>query len=233
MIEGGDQQLAPPPPPGDPEAPGNPWERRDELGYGAGLLESLKLFVVSPSAAYEQTRKRGDFLSPLLFSVIIGWFGAIIGQIWQFLLQGSILNMMPADLREQVAFYMATTPLSLAISMILTPIFLIIGLFLWSLVHHVSLMLVGALGRSESGFEGTFRVNGYAYVVQLAAIVPFLGWLITFVWYVALQTIGASRIHDTTPGRALVGALLPLIVCCLCFGLFFTMFWAVLASAFQ
>lgn len=233
MIEGGDQHFAPPPPPAGAGGPGNPWEQRSTLGYGAALLENLKLFITSPSSGYEQTVKRGDFLSPLLFSVIVGWFGAIIGQIWQFLLQGTMLTMMPADLRDQLSLYMATTPVSLAISLVLTPIFLVIGLFIWSLIHHVSLMLVGALSESDAGFEGTFRVNGYAYVAQLAAVVPLIGWLISFVWYIALQTIGAARIHDTTPGRALVGALLPLVICCFCFGLFFAIFWALLASAFQ
>lgn len=233
MIDNGDRRFAPPPPPDEPHAAGNPWEQRSTLGYGAALLENLKLFVVNPAAAYDVTLRRGDFLSPLLFAVIVGWFGALIGQIWQFLLQGSMLEMMPSELRDQLSLYMATTPISLAISMILTPVFLVVGLFIWSLIHHVSLMLVGALGESDSGFEGTFRVNSYAYVVQLAAIVPLLGWLITFVWYVVLQTIGAARIHRTTPGRALIGALLPLIACCLCVGLSILMFSAMLAAAFQ
>lgn len=234
MIENGDQQFAPPPPPdGLHGADGNPWERRAILGYGAGLLESIKLFVTSPGAAYEQTKKRGDFVSPLLFSVIIGWFGAILGQIWQFLFQDAMMSMFPPDMRDQLSLYMATTPLSLAISMLLTPIFLIIGLFIWSLVHHLSLMLVGALSESDSGFEGTYRVNGYAYVVQLAAIVPFVGWLISGFWYIALMTIGAARIHQTTTNRALVAALLPFVACCACVALLIFIVGWVLASAFQ
>lgn len=232
MIDSADSSLAPPPPPAA-GGQGNPWERRASLGYGAGLLESIKLFIVSPSAAYEQTLKRGDFLSPLLFAVIVGWFGAILGQIWQFFFQGSLLNLIPPDVRDQVVPFLSTTPIELVISMILTPIFLVIGLFIWSLLFHLSLLLVGALGVSESGFEGTFRVNGYAYVVQLAAVVPFIGWIIGLVWFVALQTIGAARIHDTTPGRAFVGAVLPLFVCCVCFGLIAVMFGALVASAFQ
>lgn len=233
MIEAGDQRFAPPPPPEGPRGGGNPWERRSVLGYGAALLENIKLFVTSPSDAYQQTLRRGDFVSPLLFGVVVGWFGAILGQIWQFLFQDMMLNMFPPEVRDQLSLYMATTPLSLAIGMILTPFFLAIGMFIWSLIHHVSLMLVGALSQSDSGFEGTFRVNGYAYVVQLAAVVPFVGWLISGAWYIALQTIGASRIHETTTGRALLGALLPFVVCCACLLLFLIAGWAMLASAFR
>ncbi len=233
MIEPGHQQFTPPPPPGDAPGGGNPWEQRGRLGYGAGLLGSIKLFVASPSAAYAQTLKKGDFLSPLLFAVIVGWFGAIVGQIWQFLFQGSLVGALPPEVREQLMPFMAATPASLVISMVMTPVFLMIGLFIWSLIHHLSLMLVGALNQSDSGFEGTFRVNGYAYVVQLAAIVPLAGWLISIVWYIALQTIGASRIHQTTTGKALAGALLPLVACCVCLVVAMFMFWALLASAFR
>ncbi len=233
MIEPGEHQFTPPPPPGAGPGAGNPWEQRQQVGYGAGLLASIKLFITSPGAAYALTLERGDFFSPLLFAVIVGWFGAVIGQIWQFAFQGSVAGLLPPDIREQFLLYMATTPLSLAINLILTPVFLAIILFIWSLVHHLSLMLVGALERSESGFEGTFRVNGYAYVVQLAAIVPLLGPLLSIPWYIALLTIGAARLHRTSTGRALTGALLPLVACCVCGGLFMLMIWALAASAFR
>lgn len=222
-----------PPPPPSAGGRGNPWERRQALGYGVGLIETIRLFVTSPTKAYEQTLKQGDFLSPLLFSVIVGWFGSIIGQIWQFLLQGWLLSMVPPEMEAQLRLYMSTSPGELAISMVLTPVFLMIILFVWSLVHHASLLLVGALDESESGFEGTYRVNGYAYVAHLAAILPFLGWLVSIAWYVALLTIGATRIHGTTSGRALVAALLPLVVCCACCGLVAVAIGTLLASAFQ
>ena len=227
---------APPPPPAPPavaESAGNPWERRGELGFGAGLIEALKLFVLNPSHAYEQTLKRGDFFSPLLFGVLVGWFGAILGQVWQLLFQSSILSAFPIDTRDQIASYFVTTPMMLAVSMVLTPIFLTIGLFLWSGVHHLSLLLVGALDGSESGFEGTFRVNSYGYSAQIAAIVPLIGGFIAIFWFIALQVIGATRIHGTTTGKAVAGALLPLVACCLCFGAIFVLGWAMVAAAFS
>ncbi len=228
--------AAPPPPPSPPappaaeERPGNPWERRSELGFGGGLLAAIQLFVTNPSGAFEQTHRRGDFWSPLLFGVLVGWFGSILGQVWQLVFQGSMLSFFPADMRDELAAYFVTTPLMLAVGMVLTPIFLTIGLFLWSCVHHVSLLLVGALNESDAGFEGTFRVNSYGYVVQLAAVVPILGWLISIVWFIVMQTIGATRIHRTTTGKAFVGAVLPLLVCCACAGLMFFLFWAMIAG---
>jgi hypothetical protein len=213
-------------------ATGNPWERRGEIGFGAGLIESVRLFVTNPGLAYEQTLRRGDFWSPLLFGLLIGWFGAIIGQIWQLVFQSSILSMFPIEGRDQLAAFFVTTPVMLAVSMFLTPVFMTIGLFLWSAIHHLSLLLVGALNESEAGFEGTFRVNCYGYTAQLAAIVPLFGGFLVVAWYVALQTIGAARIHGTTTGRALLGALLPLAVCCVCLGAIVVLAWAMIAAAF-
>ncbi len=232
MNEPGGFAVSPPAPPEEPRSPGNPWERRSEIGFGAGLIEGLKLFVTNPGLAYEQTLKRGDFLGPLLFGLLIGWFGAILGQIWQLLFQSSILGLFPVDARDQIATYFVTTPMMLVLSMVLTPVFLTIGLFVWSGIHHVSLMLVGALSESESGFEGTFRVNCYGYTAQIAAVVPLIGGFVAIFWFIALQVIGATRIHGTTTGRALVGALLPLGVCCVCFGTLFFLAWAMIAAAF-
>lgn len=238
MNEFGEDQLStpPPPPPSGPEdsgSSGNPWEQRDRLGFGGGLLANIKLFITSPAAAYEQTRRRGDFISPLLFAIIVGWFGALLGQIWQFLFQGTMMGFLPPEIRDQMAMYAVSGPAMLAVNMVLTPLYLAIGLFIGSAVHHFCLMLVGALSKSDAGYEGTFRVNGYAFVAQLAQIIPLVGWLISIVWFVALQVIGATRMHNTTTGRALFAALIPWIVCCACFGIFFAIMGAALMSSFQ
>lgn len=238
MNEFGDDQLsAPPPPPMDPgvggSESGNPWEQRDRLGFGGALLEAIKMFALRPGEAYDRTRRSGDFLSPLLFAVIVGWFGALLGQVWQFMFQGTMMSFMPPEIRDQVAFYSTGGPAMLAVNLVLAPFFLAVVLFIGSGIHHFCLMLVGALSQSESGFEGTFRVNSYAMVTQLAQIVPILGGLVGFVWFVVLQVIGATRLHRTTSGRALFAALIPWILCCACFGIFFAMVGAAAMSSFD
>lgn len=221
MNEPGDSTFAPPPPPPtppqEPVVEGNPWERRDQLGFGGGLIEALKLFILDPARGFDQTRRQGDFASPLLFAIIIGWIGALIGQIWQFLFQGSMLNWMPPEIRDQMAFYMAGSVFGLIVSIIVYPIFILIGLFIWSAVFHVCLMLVGGLNHSKSGFEGSFRAVSYSTVAQLAQLLPIVGGFISIIWSIVLVTIGGSSLHDTSRGRALAAALIPLFVCCVCF----------------
>jgi hypothetical protein len=195
---------------------GNPWEQRDQLGFGGALLEAIKLFATNPSEGFARTRLQGDYVGPMLFAIIIGWFCALISSIWSFLFQGSMLGFLPPEMRDQLALFMAGSAAGLLIQMILWPIFIVIGLFIGSAILHVCLMIVGGLGQSKSGFEGTFRVVSFSSVGQLAQVVPVVGGLLSMVWLVALLTIGGSSLHDTSRGRALAAALIPLVICCLC-----------------
>ena len=232
MNEPGDPTTVPPLPEA-PAAEGNPWEQRDRLGFGGGLVDALKMFFLSPTEAFDRTRRQGDYGSPILFAVIVGWIGALVGQIWQFLFQGSILNMMPPEIRDQMAFYMASSGFGLIVSILVYPVIILIGLFVWSAVLHVCLMIVGGLNQSKSGFEGTLRVVGYSSVAQLAQVVPFVGGMISIVWSIALATIGASSLHDTSRGRALTAVLIPLFVCCVCAVFGMMMMFGAIASLDQ
>ena len=92
------------------------------------------------------------------------------------------------------------------------------------------LMLLGALEQSRFGYEGTLRALAYANTAQLAAVVPLVGWLIGMVWTLVLLVIGFEVLHDTTQGRALAAALIPLLVCCLCGALLVIVFGAAIAG---
>ena len=200
---------------------GNPWERRTELGFGTGLIETVKLFITQPTAAFAQTRERGDFASPLIFGVLVAWAAAIVGEIWRVIFGTSMLAMFGGShLGEQLAPMLALSGVGLVFQIILAPIFIFIALFIWSGILHLSVLLVGAAKQSPSGFEGTFRAVSYSAVAQLAQIIPFVGGLIAFVWGIILLVIGLVRMHKTTQGRSLAAVLLPMVLCCVLVGLF-------------
>ena len=206
---------APPEPPAAPGAVGNPWERRATLGTANGFVAALKLFVTSPSEAFAQTIKQGDFGSPLLFAIIVGWIGIAIGQIWETLMGASILSVLPAEIRNQVPFVMGSAG-SFLFNVIFAPVFIIIGIFIWSAILHLCLIVVGGLGQSRAGFEGSFRVISYSMVAQLANLVPIVGGMICLVWSLVLAVIGVREIHQTDQGKAVLAVLIPVILCCAC-----------------
>lgn len=223
--------TAPPPDPPGPSGPqGNPWERRSALGTANGLIEALKLFVTSPTEAFSQTFRKGDFGSPLLFAIIVGWIGLAIGQIWETLMGASVLSMLPPEVRSQIPF-VAGSAGGFLISVVFAPVYIIIGLFIWSAIVHLCLIIVGGLEKSIAGFEGSFRVVSYAAVAQLANLVPIAGGMICFVWTLFLAVIGLREIHQTPQGKAVIAVLLPVALCCACLGMLMVVAGAGIMSA--
>lgn len=203
---------------------GNPWERRAQLGFGTGLIETVKLFITRPTEAFAQTRERGDFASPLIFGVLVAWAAAIVGEVWRMIFGTSMLAMFGGShLGEQLAPLMAMTGVGLVIQIIFAPIFIFIALFIWSGILHLSVLIVGGAKSSTSGFEGTFRTVSYSAVAQLGQIIPFVGGLIAFVWGIVLLVIGLVRMHHTSQGRAITAVLLPIVLCCVLVGLIISM----------
>jgi hypothetical protein len=211
----GDLPGPPSEPPGTEDRAGNPWERRSTLGIANAFIEAVKQFALSPGEAFSQTVKRGDFGSPLLFAIIVGWIGIAVGQIWELLMGASILSMMPPEMRGYLPFA-AGSATGFLISVVFAPVWIIVGLFLWGAILHLCLVIVGGLGGSQAGFEGSFRVVAYSTVAQLANLVPIVGAWICVVWSIILTVIGVQKVHATSQGKAVVVVLIPIALCCAC-----------------
>jgi hypothetical protein len=233
MNEAAELQTPPPPPPeGGGEVAGNPWERREALGLASAFIENLKLFIVSPSEAFAQTRRRGDLASPLLFAIVVGWFSAVISQLWGTLLGASMLTMFPGEMQDQFGAMAAGSAVSFVIYALLAPIFILVALFIWSALLHLCLVLVGGLKESTAGFEGTVRVVSYSSVAQLANLVPFVGGILGLVWTIVLGVIGFTTLHRSSQGQAIAAILIPVLICCVCIAMFLAVAGASLMGLF-
>lgn len=220
MSEPGESLPTAPPPPPPPDEPtdhqGNPWERRDSLGFGNGLIEAIKLFVTSPKEAFGQTRLSGDYVAPWLFAIILGWVGVLVGQIWSLLFGASITSMFPPEMQRTMGAQLAGSGFGIVATAVLAPIFITIGIFIWAAIIHLCLVIVGGLEASRSGFEGTFRVTSYGSVAQLANLIPVVGGIIGFFWSLVLVVIGIEKMHGTSQNKAILAVLVPMILCCVC-----------------
>ena len=205
-----------PPPPPPPYVPppaisgGLPWETQ-ALGPQP-FLDTALLFIKDPAQAWRLTRETGDYVRPLLFGVIVGWVGLVFRALWGTIFGAGLTSMIPA----QYAGLTRVGGGSLIVQAFLGPLFVACGLFIAAAIIHVSFMVVGALTSSKSQFEGTFRLLCYASVANAANVVPLLGGLVAGVWAAYLVVVGAQQLHKTTQGKALIGILLPTIVCCVC-----------------
>jgi len=200
------------PPPVMPSGPGLAWETQ-AIGPES-FLDTAKLFITAPDQAWARTRETGDYTRPLLFGLIIAWVGAIFNAVWGTMFGAGLMKMLPAQYSRFGAMGMGGR--GLIANIILAPIFILCGLFIGSAIFHVSFMIVGALTNSKSQFEGTFRVVSYSSIAHIAYVIPFVGGFVALVWRIYLMMLGVQQLHKANQGKALMGILLPIVLCCGC-----------------
>lgn len=194
-----------------------PWDRRSELGFVTAMVDTVKLLVTEPKAAFARVRMDGDYLGAFLFALILGWIMALVAQVWSLLLSplmtfggyGDALGMS-AELGLLGALG------QLGIVLVFYPFALVFGLFISAGIYHLILLLIGGLGQSEAGFEGTFKVVCYGQVATLGHLIPIVGALINLAIVVVLAVIGLEQIHRCTTVQAVAAVLIPFFLCCVC-----------------
>ncbi len=210
--------AGPPPPPGgqvpptQPPAASLPWED-PQVPFLDALVETVKLFIMRPEEAYRRMAPSGPLGRPILYAVILGWIGTAAGQLYGLALRGMSMSFLPGMSNMKGLELPMAAVLGIVV---LASVFIIIGLFIWSLIVHLFLMIAGG---AQRGFDTTFRALAYAATAQLAQVVPMCGGLVGTVWSIILQIIGVAEAHGTSRGKAALAVLLPLALCCVCVGI--------------
>jgi hypothetical protein len=151
---------------------------------------------------------------PILYGVLLGWLGALVQFLWSLLFQGSLLALIGSlEGMEKVVPAMALGTLGGLVAVALTPVVVLIVIFVWSAIVHLFLMVAGG---ANHGFAVTLRVVCYAYTSQVAQLLPVFGDMVALLWGLALSVLGLAQAHGTAMGRALAAILLPLALCCIC-----------------
>jgi hypothetical protein len=233
--------VPPPPPPQSPYAPplagGTPppggerlpWEERDRLGFVEALIQTIRLLVTDPSNAFSRLRADGDLTSPILFGLILSWAGVLLSQVWQ-LMFGGLLGSMMSGMEGLEGAFGPSGAGGIIGTLFVWPVIFVVFLFISAGILHLCLMIVGATADSPTGFEGTLKVVSYSQVAGVASIVPLVGGFLFAIWALILEVIGSALVHRTTQGRALMGVLIPVLVCCTCGILVAVLFGAMIAA---
>ncbi|MEL7061033.1 MAG: YIP1 family protein [Acidobacteriota bacterium] len=229
--------YAPPPVGGGSQVPAThleplPWDRRRELGFGQALIETIKMIATEPQQSMARLRSDGDYVGPLLFAVLVTWIPVIIAQLWSTLFQGAMMGSMGSGTNE-LAGMMGGTVIFLIVYVFAWPFILAFGIAIGTGMYHLSLMVVGATSASPTGIEGTFKALCYSQVASIALVIPLLGQLIAFVGQMVLTFFGFREAHETTSVKAILGLLMPLILCCLCIVAMSMMFGAAMMQGFN
>jgi hypothetical protein len=206
--------AAPPPQIGaaatsEPAAPrsGLPWDERQTKGLFNAFIETLQIVLSRPAAAFTAMKREGGLGEPLLYAIIGGTFGGVFAVTYNFALR----SFAPFGDRHGALTHLFGG-LGWIFLLVLTPLLVVVGMFVASAILHVCLMIVGG---AKQSFETTFRVVCFAEgSASPLLVIPFCGGLITGIWKVVLYCIGLARSHETDTGRAVIAVFLPLIVCC-------------------
>ena len=186
---------------------GLPWDERQTKGFFNAFVETLMMVLGKPTVAFTVMKREGGLGEPLLYAVIGGTFGGVFAVTYNFALRsfGSFGD-------RHGAMEHLFGGIGWIFLLVLTPLFVAIGMFVVSAILHVCLMIVNG---AKQSFETTFRVVCFAEgSASPLLVIPFCGGFIVGIWKIVLYCIGLARAHETETVRAVIAVLLPLIVCC-------------------
>ncbi|MEW5693711.1 MAG: YIP1 family protein [Candidatus Hydrogenedentota bacterium] len=193
-----------------------PWED-PSLDIWQRCIETIKGVLFQPASTFAKISPQTGIGKSLLFAVIFGTIGNVFATIYQLVLQsfsmlGPFFGTRP-DIKESVLGFIAM-PIVLVLFIIISPLLVMVGVFIWAGIYHLFLLLFRA---AEGGFEATIKVVAYTMgSTMLFNIVPFCGCIIAGIWSLVCYIIGFKVVHSTDTSKAVFAVLLPLIIVCCC-----------------
>lgn len=186
----------------DPSSPTAefPWPPRADDSVINALATTWKQSVFQPADFFRRMPREFDFGWVLGYYLIVGVVAGGISLFWRMLLGPSLFERLaPASMRAA-----GGNPI---VDFLLSPLFLLLGLFIATAVVHVCLLV---LRGAKHGFGTSLRVFCYSAGPQLFCIVPFVGAAVGGIWSLVVTVIGLREAHETSTGKAVTSILLPL-----------------------
>jgi hypothetical protein len=168
--------------------------------------EVVRRVVLQPVRFFAGIPRSGPLLNPLVFAVICLEISAILSAL--MVLTG-VQENPGFNPNPQNALPSVFTPGSALLSIVLTPIFGAIGVFVAAAIQQLLVRLI--VGANNSGFGATFRVASYTQVTGLVNWIPILGPLLSL-YGLYLAIVGIRETHNTTTGKAALVILIPFAV---------------------
>jgi len=222
---GGKTAAAPAPAPGTGRR-NTAWEEEGTQWTFGGLAATLKESLFNPSDFFRKMNVTGGLANPLLYALITGMVGWMAHYFWEIVFHDTFHDFLPSKAQSGLDVFAET---GLLVKAILTPFMLIAGLFIWSGILHLLLLLVRG---AKNGFEATFRVVSYINGASIFLVMPLCGAFISAIWTLVLAIIGLRDAHGTSGGKATFVVLFPLIMCCAFVALFSLLVLGTVAASF-
>lgn len=184
------------------------WENsRSELGSLKALFKTWTDILLHPKKFFTDMPTKAGIKDPLLFALIWGSAAIIAAALINIIvvLSGTRLPNLPpgAPLPPKAALVG-----SYAVLMIISPLLVAAGVFILSLIYQLVVFVFGG----REGFRATFRVLSYTNALAIFNIIPLLGPVFVTAYSIILFAIGFKHAQKMGTARAVVVALLPMLV---------------------
>lgn len=182
------QHVAPPSPP---------------AARAPGVVQALVSVLTKPASFYASVRDAGGYGAPIVFALVMGIVAGVINAVYLVVGLGAAGGAMGGAIGAAAGFG----------SLIMMPIFAVIGCFIGGAIVHVISLIAGGKGT----FEQSVRVAGYAAAVMpigaLVGFVPLVRFLPTlYGLYLVAQGLMAIHAADRAKTYVATGVLAVLLV---------------------
>ena len=156
---------------------GLPWENRERGSMLNALIDTLMMVLTRPGEAFSIMKREGDFVDPLIYAMIMGIVGALVGLGFSLIMNS--FGFM-GDRRSGIgALFGMGIAFDLLCPSLYPSSFSSSFSFVGAAITHVCLMIVGG---ANQPFETTFRVLCYAGGSSNALqLIPVCGGLLAWV----------------------------------------------------
>ena len=178
-----------------------PWELRSSWLDLAAFWQTSKSILFRPSTVFTALDYKSGIGSSLVYLLIYGSLGQIIGRYWITIL-GIQYGTIDSNALENT--------LDFACTILLTPvIFLALILVAACLVHLVLRILLA----TRRPFSTTFQVMAYASgATSIINVIPFLGRIVMPLWALVLYLVGLSKAHQASKPKVLFALIMPIVI---------------------
>ena len=177
------------------------WETRSSWLDIAAFWRTSSDILFHPSATFSAVNYSGGIRASLIFAIVYGSLGQLLGRYW-FTLLGIHYGILEGDA--------VTNALRFAGVALSAPISVLMFVFVTAGLAHIFLKLLFAARRP---FSATVQVVAYGSgAAPLFNVIPILGSLLVPVWALAIWCIGLAKAHQTSRVRTFLSLFLPFVL---------------------
>ncbi len=183
------------------QSPRVDWEMRSSWLDVAAFWRTSKSILFRPSAIFTALNYDAGIGNALVYLLIYGSLGQIIGRFWITIL-GIHYGIIESNALDNTVRFAGT--------ILLTPVLFLALIFLAAGLVHLVLRILLA---SRRPFSATFQVMAYVSgATSIINVIPFLGRIVMPLWALVLYFVGLSKAHHTSKAKVFFALLLPLVI---------------------